>query len=183
MPRVLVVDDNPWTQRMVSSVLVHQGHTVELAADGWEALISAGRSRPDLVIVDIQLPTTDGWRLMETLRSRPELGHVPALFLTTFMDEEVRGPSFRTTTDDTMAKPFRLEDLLAKVSTLLGRPRLRSGAPSDGPPTSRSTGAPPPVPGQRPTSRPVGRPARTTVQGSRSTMATAPRRGLRSRAP
>jgi CheY-like chemotaxis protein len=173
MARVLVVDDDPWTQRMVSSVLSHQGHTVELAADGWEALISAGRGRPDLVIVDVQLPTTDGWKLVGTMRSRPELGGVPALFLTDFANEETRGASFRTATDETIAKPFRLEDLLAKVTTLLVRvglppvaatarmlrptplppPTMGRPTPSDGMPTYTRTSmgaslraSPPPLP-------------------------------------
>jgi CheY-like chemotaxis protein len=173
MARVLVVDDDPWTQRMVSSVLSHQGHTVELAADGWEALISAGRTRPDLVIVDVQLPTTDGWKLVGTLRSRPELGGVPALFLTDLVTDETRGASFRPSTDETIAKPFRLEDLLAKVTTLLVRvgvplvvanartlrptpippPTMGRPTPSDGMPTYTRTSmgaslraSPPPLP-------------------------------------
>src|SRR6185369_10567939 len=147
MARVLVVDDDPWTQRMVSSVLSHQGHLVELAADGWEALISAGRARPDLVIVDVQLPTTDGWKLMGTLRSRPELGGVPALFLTDFANEDTRGPSFRTAMDETIAKPFRLEDLLAKVTTLFTRVGV---APTGTARTLRPAPIPPPTMG-RPT--------------------------------
>jgi CheY-like chemotaxis protein len=173
MARVLVVDDDPWTQRMVSSVLSHQGHNVELAADGWEALISAGRTRPDLVIVDVQLPTTDGWKLVGTLRSRSELGGVPTLFLTDFSSEETRGASFRTALDETIAKPFRLEDLLAKVTTLLVRvgvppvvasartlrptpippPTMGRPTPSDGMPTYTRTSmgaslraSPPPLP-------------------------------------
>jgi CheY-like chemotaxis protein len=147
MARVLVVDDDPWTQRMVSSVLSHQGHTVELAADGWEALISAGRARPDLVIVDVQLPTTDGWKLVGTLRSRPELGRVPALFLTDFANEDTRGSSFRPASDDTIAKPFRLEDLLAKVNALLSRAGTAATVPTR---PLRPTPIPPPVMG-RPT--------------------------------
>jgi CheY-like chemotaxis protein len=147
MARVLVVDDDPWTQRMVSSVLSHQGHLVELAADGWEALISAGRARPDLVIVDVQLPTTDGWKLVGTLRSRPELTGVPALFLTDFATDDPRGASFRTATDETIPKPFRLEDLLAKVATLLGRVGIAVSAPAR---PLRPTPIPPPTMG-RPT--------------------------------
>jgi CheY-like chemotaxis protein len=129
MARVLVVDDDPWTQRMVSSVLTHKGHAVDLAADGWEALITAGRNRPAVVIVDVQLPTTDGWTLVATLRSRPDLGEVPALFLTTFTDEDTRGASFRPVSDDTMAKPFRLEELLAKVEVMLARAGAAAPAP------------------------------------------------------
>src|SRR5262245_3525465 len=138
MARVLVVDDDPWTQRMVSSVLMHSGHTVDLAADGWEALITAGRVRPRLVILNVRLPTTDGWTLMNTIRSRAELRDMPALFLTSFSDG-TRGASFRPGQDDTLAKPFRLEDLLTKVATLLRRYGDGSEAPGANAPARPAT--------------------------------------------
>jgi CheY-like chemotaxis protein len=148
MSRVLVVDDDPWTQRMVSSVLTHDGLAVDLAGDGWEALICAGRQPPDLVIVKVKLPSTDAWTLVATLRTRAELARVPALFLTSFMDDDARGPSFRADSDDTIAKPFRLEDLQVKVTTLLSRVRPAPGAPGAPP---RPASAPPRSETMRPT--------------------------------
>ncbi len=93
MARVLVVDDDPWSQRMVSSVLTHAGHIVDLAADGWEGLVAADHTPPDLLVVEVKLPTADGWKLVETLRSRPEMANLPALFLTTFTEQDRRGPA------------------------------------------------------------------------------------------
>jgi DNA-binding response OmpR family regulator len=70
---VLVVDDDPWIQRMVSSVLSHAGHTVDLAGDGWEGLVAADRLRPDLLVVDVKLPTADSTSLlMEGARRQDE---------------------------------------------------------------------------------------------------------------
>ena len=119
MARVLVVDDDPWSQRMVSSVLTHAGHTVDLAADGWEGLVAADHTPPDLLVVEVKLPTADGWKLVETLRSRPEMMNLPALFLTTFTEQDRRGACFRPDTDDILVTPFRLEDLTARVERLL----------------------------------------------------------------
>lgn len=129
--RVLVVDADPWTQRMVSAVLAQGGHRVELASDGWEALIRANRAMPDLVITEIKLPTTDGWALMESLRSRSQSADVSAIFLTTLSPERAPGPGFRTGTDEIVPKPFRLEQLAATVQTVLSR---RFGHPLPTPP-------------------------------------------------
>jgi CheY-like chemotaxis protein len=136
MARVLIVDDDPWTQRMVSAVLAHSGHAVDIASDGWEALIRAGRVRPDLVVVELRLPTTDGASFMETLRRRPETAQVPALFLATFTTDRPSGASLRPDLDDWLEKPFRLEQLEEKVEVLLERagvaPRPTGPAPLPG---------------------------------------------------
>jgi DNA-binding NarL/FixJ family response regulator len=70
-------------------------------------------------VVEVKLPTADGWKLVETLRSRPEMSNLPALFLTTFTEQDRRGTCFRPETDDVLVTPFRLEDLTARVDRLL----------------------------------------------------------------
>jgi CheY-like chemotaxis protein len=124
MARVLVVDEDPWTQRMVSAVLSHVGHIVDLASDGWEALIRAGRAHPDLVVTELKLPTSDGWSLAETLRSRDGAAQVPFIFLASVRSDRRPGRSFRPERDQIVAKPFRLEALEAAVGTAL------TGAPA-----------------------------------------------------
>src|SRR5205814_6153482 len=137
MARVLVVDDDPWTQRMVSAVLSQSGHIVDLASDGWEALIRAGRARPDVVISELKLPTTDGWRLASALRNRPESPDIPFIFLASLRSERAPGPAFRPEMDQMLPKPFRLEQLEDAVGTALGRvpPRRITprGMPAVGP--------------------------------------------------
>jgi DNA-binding NarL/FixJ family response regulator len=82
--------------------------------------VAADRQPPDLLVVDVKLPTADGWKLLETLRGRPEMTGMHALVLTPFTDQTRRGSSFRPETDEVLVTPFRLEDLLAKVERLLG---------------------------------------------------------------
>jgi two-component system OmpR family response regulator len=129
MARVLVVDDDPWTQRMVSAVLSQSGHMVDLASDGWEALIRAGRARPDVVISELKLPTTDGWRLAQALRNRPESPDIPFIFLASLRSERHPGPAFRPEMDQMLPKPFRLEQLEDAVGTALGRVPARRATP------------------------------------------------------
>jgi CheY-like chemotaxis protein len=139
MARVLVVDDDPWTQRMVSAVLSQSGHMVDLASDGWEALIRAGRARPDVVISELKLPTTDGWRLAQALRNRPESPDIPFIFLASLRSERQPGPAFRPEMDQMLPKPFRLEQLEDAVGTALGRVPPRRITPRGMP----AVGAPP----------------------------------------
>jgi CheY-like chemotaxis protein len=159
MARVLVVDDDPWTQRMVSAVLSQSGHMVDLASDGWEALIRAGRARPDVVISELKLPTTDGWRLAQALRNRPESPDIPFIFLASLRSERQPGPAFRPEMDQMLPKPFRLEQLEDAVGTALGRVPPRRITPRGMP----AVGAPPPV-------RPATPSARTEPDSSRRTV-------------
>jgi DNA-binding response OmpR family regulator len=162
MARVLVVDDDPWSQRMVSSVLTHAGHTVDLAADGWEGLVAADHTPPDLLVVEVKLPTADGWKLVETLRSRPEMMNLPALFLTTFTEQDRRGACFRPDTDDILVTPFRLEDLTERVERLLdsnsgeGPTAVTAAIPPSTPEQAQE--APPQPPPPPPVTRPLQTP-------------------------
>jgi two-component system OmpR family response regulator len=167
MARVLVVDDDPWTQRMVSAVLSQAGHLVDLASDGWEALIRAGRARPDVVISELKLPTTDGWRLAQALRNRPESPDIPFIFLASLRSERAPGPAFRPEMDQMLPKPFRLEQLEDAVGTALSRVPPRRVTPRGMPAVGASgrPAAPPPrTPPGRAGETETGR--RTVLSGS-----------------
>lgn len=118
MARVLVVNEDPWTQRVVSAVLMHAGHSVDLATEGWEALLHAGRARPDLVITDLDLVVADGRSFVDTLRSRPESSGLPAVFLTRGQAPEWPHPHL----DHFLSRQFRVEELEELVGLLLGVP-------------------------------------------------------------
>jgi two-component system, chemotaxis family, chemotaxis protein CheY len=142
MARVLVVDDDPWTQRMVSSVLGHAGHRVKLAGDGWEGLLAADGTVPDLLVVKVKLPSADGWKLVETLRARVEMASLRVLYLAPFTEQERRGPGFRADSDEVLVTPFRLEDLRARVDHLLGEPTApRAATPAGATPVPAVTPA------------------------------------------
>ncbi len=168
--RILIVDDDPWTQRMVSAVLAQAGHSVDIASDGWEGLIRVGRTRPDLVITEIKLPTTDGWSFVETLRSRPDSATVPVIFMSSFGTDLRPGRSFLPGRDDCLRKPFRLEQLEEKVRAGLSKGRQIPLAPVDlGPPNPAWSAAPVPAdPRTLAAPGPASRPARPTRIASES---------------
>jgi DNA-binding response OmpR family regulator len=118
-PRVLIVDDDPWILRMVSTLLEKRGYAITTASDGEEGLIRADQWRPNLIITDVMMPKLDGWQLVRALRSRSELALVPVIFLTALGGEEDRIRGFRLGADDYLPKPFRFEELDLRVANAL----------------------------------------------------------------
>ena len=117
--RVLIVDNDVWSQRMVSSAVEQLGHTAEVVGDGWEGLERVSERNFDLVITAARLPTTNGWRLMQLVRSKPLNEKVPGVFLMGFQDGRKPGPGFRPETDKIVLKPFRIQQLEKLLRILL----------------------------------------------------------------
>ena len=117
--RILIVDDDPWILRMVSTLLEKKGFTIVTASDGEEGLIRADQCKPDLIISDVMMPKMDGWSMVKALRSRPELAITPVIFLTALGGEDDRIKGFRLGADDYLPKPFRFEELDLRVSNAL----------------------------------------------------------------
>jgi two-component system alkaline phosphatase synthesis response regulator PhoP len=121
MSRILVIEDNDDLAFGLRNNLEIEGHEVEVAADGSEGLSRARRGRADLVILDLMLPGTDGFRLLRTLRQ--EGSPVPILILTARGEEADKVRGLKLGADDYVTKPFGLLELLARVEALLRRGR------------------------------------------------------------
>ena len=116
--RILVVEDDPRLAATLGRVLAAEGHDVEVAGDGGDALRRA-RERPfDLVVLDIMLPGLDGIAVCRKLRAT---GLVPILLLTALGGTEERVRGLDAGADDYLVKPFAYEELLARVRALLRR--------------------------------------------------------------
>lgn len=114
--RVLVVDDDPWILRMVSSSLEKKGsYVIETARDGQQGLLKAQQLRPDMIITDVMMPVMDGWTFVQQLRTDPTLADVPVLFLTALGKDEDRLQALGLKPDDYVSKPFRFDDLERRV--------------------------------------------------------------------
>src|SRR6185436_12712772 len=120
-PRILVVDDDAWILRMVTTVLEKRGYEIITAHDGEEGFKIALARVPDLVISDVMMPRMDGWTLVKALRSKPEFAFVPVIFLTALGTDEDRIKGFRLGADDYLPKPFRFEELDLRVANALRR--------------------------------------------------------------
>jgi two-component system OmpR family response regulator len=117
--RVLVVDDEPNLAEVLTMALRFQGFTVETAANGRDALAAVGRFKPHLMVLDVMLPDMDGFEVAARLGA--QRAGVPIIFLTArdATEDKIRGLSGGG--DDYMTKPFSLEELVARIRTILRR--------------------------------------------------------------
>jgi DNA-binding response OmpR family regulator len=116
--KVLVVDDDPVVCDLVGRVLGGQGHAVLSAPDGAKGLRLLFAERPDLVILDVDLPDMDGWEVLDRIR---DLGDMPVLMLTADDRELDKVRALRGGADDYLTKPFGHQELPARVEALMRR--------------------------------------------------------------
>lgn len=115
---VLVVEDEPAIATAVARRLSAEGWRVEVAGDGYDALVAAARLRPDLVLLDIMLPGIDGLEVCRRIQAeRP----VPVLMLTARAEETDMLIGLGVGADDYMVKPFSMRELVARSKALLRR--------------------------------------------------------------
>jgi DNA-binding response OmpR family regulator len=118
MATVLVVDDEPIVREVVVRYLAREGHKTLEAADGNAARRTIERSEPDLVVLDVMLPGTDGLELCRWIRARSEL---PVIMLTARGEEADRIVGLELGADDYVTKPFSPRELAARVRSVLRR--------------------------------------------------------------
>lgn len=116
--RVLVVDDEEDVREGVSELLRSRGFIIEGAANGREAMRALFRTRPDLVVLDIVMPVTDGWQTLEQIRA---VSDVPVIMLTGRATEVETIRALQIGADDFVTKPFRWGELVARVEGVLRR--------------------------------------------------------------
>lgn len=146
---MLIVDDDPWVQRMVATILGQGGHLVNLAGDAEGALTCASSVLPEVVITAVGLPAIDGWPWWERLRIMPDLSSTPIIFLAGDADEQSGIRGFVPDRDQRLVKPFRIEDLERRLHTVLWQLR---DAPLASPMRPRPQLPEPPSRGLRPLS-------------------------------
>lgn len=116
--KVLVIDDEPQIRRALRAGLEHNGYEVMLAANGEEGLDVAALKIPDLLILDLALPGTDGFSVLQQLR---EWSKIPVIVLTVREGEEEKIKALDLGADDYLIKPFGLGELLARMRAVLRR--------------------------------------------------------------
>jgi len=118
--RVLVLEDDRDIALGIRTVLARSGFDVACLPDGRQGLRAFHDARPDLVVLDIGLPTLDGWDVLERIR---DLSDVPVLILTAYGSETDKVRGLGGGADDYLTKPFGNRELVARVEALLRRPR------------------------------------------------------------
>jgi excisionase family DNA binding protein len=120
-PRVLLVDDDPFSLATLKDVVEQAvpDAFVDIATDGYEALVQVGIFRPDLLVLDLRMPRLDGFEVCRRLKARPDTQSIRILAITAY-PEEARGAILACGADDFLEKPFGLPEFRDRVLALLG---------------------------------------------------------------
>ena len=119
MVKVLAIEDNPANMKLVSLLLQHAGHTVLSAVDAESGLTLARSERPDLILMDIQLPGMDGMAATALLKQDPLTAAIPVIALTAMAMKEDQEKPRAAGCDAYIAKPLRYQELYEVMARLL----------------------------------------------------------------
>jgi len=114
---ILIVDDNKKNLQVLGNVLHEQGYKIAVAQDGYQAVKLAEKIIPALVLLDVMMPGIDGFEVCESLKSKKELKNIPVIFLTAKSDTTDIVQGFKRGGVDYITKPFKKEELLARIGT------------------------------------------------------------------
>ena len=121
LQKILIVEDNPTNLRLIRMVLRNKGYSVLEATDGEEALAVAIEGRPDLIVMDIQLPKMNGLEVTRRLRQTPQFRRTPIIALTASAMEGDRDKIIAAGCDEYISKPVDTHSFPLLVAEMLQR--------------------------------------------------------------
>ena len=116
---ILVVEDQEDNRQILRDLLGNAGYELTEAENGEEAIAAVDRRRPDLILMDIQLPLMDGYEATRRIRTNPDLKSVPIIAVTSYALSGDEAKALAAGCDGYVTKPCSPRDLLAKVRTYL----------------------------------------------------------------
>ncbi len=131
--KILVIEDDPATQRLVDYSLMQEGYQIITASNGLEGIRKAIGELPDLVILDVMLPGMDGFEICYRLRSEAATANLPILMFSAKAQEIDKDTGLKVGADDYLTKPSAPADIIKRVEKLLTKkkavaiPRERVG--------------------------------------------------------
>ena len=119
MAKILLVEDNEMNRDMLSRRLIRRGFQVVFATDGQEGVDLARSERPDLILMDIQLPGIDGYEVSRRIKADAQLKHIPIIAVTSYALSGDDQKAFAAGCDGYVTKPYSPRLLLAKIREFL----------------------------------------------------------------
>jgi two-component system cell cycle response regulator DivK len=120
MHKILYIEDTENNRILVTRYLDRHGYKVLTAEDAEQGLALAITEMPDLILMDLGLPGTDGWAATHQFKSNPALQHIPIIALTAHVMQGDREKALQAGCDDYDTKPFQFARLMQKIDALLG---------------------------------------------------------------
>ncbi len=118
---ILIVEDNQTNAQLLKDVLVIKGYDVDIVTNGDDALASMEKSKPDLVLMDVQLPGMDGYEVTRIMRGNPETKELPVIAVTAYALKGDEAKAMDAGCDGYMSKPINTRELPKMVEKLIGR--------------------------------------------------------------
>jgi two-component system cell cycle response regulator DivK len=117
--RILVVEDQPDNRQIIRDMLADTGYEIAETENGEEALAAIAKQRPDLILMDIQLPVMDGYAATRRIKTDPALKSIPVIAVTSYALSGEEKKAQAAGCDDYVPKPFSPRQLLAKIRQYL----------------------------------------------------------------
>lgn len=123
--KILIVDDDPETLRLIKLMLSRQGYIILTAQSGLETIDKLKQELPDLIVLDVMMPDMDGYQVTRQVRSDPDLSETPILMFSAKgqVDDKIAG--YDAGADEYLTKPIHPAELIARIKALLARSRSR----------------------------------------------------------
>ncbi len=125
LARILIVDDNPDTLRVLCEILQVEGYKPRPAISGETALKAVAVFSPELILLDVKMPGMDGYAVCEQLKSSPDTADIPIVFISAVDDAEEKVRAFAAGGADYVTKPFQIAEVLARVQSQLSLHQAR----------------------------------------------------------
>lgn len=119
--KVLIVEDDLKNQKLFRDILEKVGYKIILASDGEQGVQLAQAEKPDLILMDIQLPVKDGLTATREIKGNPQISHIPVWALTAMAMKGDKELVRAAGCDDYISKPVQLSNLIEKLSTYFNR--------------------------------------------------------------
>jgi two-component system cell cycle response regulator DivK len=113
--RILVVEDQEDDRQIIRDMLAGTGYAITEVGDGEEALVAVAKERPDLILMEIQLPSMDGYEAMRRIRTDPALLSIPIIAVTSYAPNGEEQKARAAGCDDFVPKPYSPRQLLARI--------------------------------------------------------------------
>lgn len=118
--RILIVEDTEDNRRILRDLLTNAGYDIYEAYDGQAAVSAAAEFKPDLILMDIQLPIIDGYEAIRLIKANPSIQPPPIIAVTSYALSGDEEKAWAAGCDGYIAKPFSPRQILAKIRELLG---------------------------------------------------------------
>lgn len=117
--KILVVDDDKTTRKMVSLILKSKGYEVVTAENGMDGLQKLGLERINLILTDMNMPYMDGIEFTKQVRANPDTSQIPIVMLTTEADDEEKRKAYEAGVDDYLVKPATAEQIVESMRKII----------------------------------------------------------------